>query len=121
MPYEAPYPRAAKRRHVASNQAEVAQARVPAAADDQMIVHRDTERLGGLDDVSGDGDVRLGSGGAGPSPATGILSPDSPAACGERVGVRSLSPELAHGRRPDALSSSPPVLTLTIPIHALVY
>jgi hypothetical protein len=32
---------------------------VPAAADDDVIVHRDPERLGGADDVLGDGDVCL--------------------------------------------------------------
>ena len=48
---------------LSSNQAEVAQARVLAAADDQAVMHGHTERLGGLDDVSGDGDVRLGRGG----------------------------------------------------------
>jgi hypothetical protein len=30
---------------------------VPAAADDDVIMHRDPERLGGVDDVLGDGDV----------------------------------------------------------------
>jgi hypothetical protein len=31
---------------------------MPAATDDQMVVHGHAERMGGLDDVSGDGDVR---------------------------------------------------------------
>jgi hypothetical protein len=35
---------------------------VPAAADNQVVVNGHTERLGGLDDVLGDGDVRLGGG-----------------------------------------------------------
>ena len=30
---------------------------MPAAADDQVVVHRDAERLGGIDDVAGDRDV----------------------------------------------------------------
>src|ERR1700730_4669580 len=47
-------------RPLSSNQAEVAQARVPSAADDQVIVHGHAERLGGFDDIFGDGDVRLG-------------------------------------------------------------
>src|SRR6516162_3147851 len=45
-----------------SNQTEVAQAGVPAAADDQVVVHGHAERRGGSDDVLGDGDVRLGGG-----------------------------------------------------------
>src|SRR5262249_44187233 len=42
-----------------SQQAEVAQAGVPAAADYQMVVHGHAERLRRLDDVLGDGDVGL--------------------------------------------------------------
>jgi hypothetical protein len=38
---------------------EVAQAGVPAAADDQVVVHGHAERLGGPDDVLGDGNVCL--------------------------------------------------------------
>jgi hypothetical protein len=30
---------------------------VPAAADDDVVVHRDAERLAGVDDVFGHGDV----------------------------------------------------------------
>src|ERR1700736_3009242 len=45
---------------LSSEQAEVAQAHVPSAADDQVIVHGHAERLGGFDDIFGDGDVRLG-------------------------------------------------------------
>jgi hypothetical protein len=48
---------------LSSNQAKVAHARGPAAADDQVLVHGHAERSGGLDDVSGDGDVRIGRGG----------------------------------------------------------
>jgi len=33
---------------------------VPAAADNQVVVDGHAERLGGLDNVSGDGDVRRG-------------------------------------------------------------
>ena len=44
---------------VLAQQAEVAQAGVAAAADDQVVVHRDAERLGGVDDVARDGDVGL--------------------------------------------------------------
>ena len=33
---------------------------MPAAADDDVVVHRDAERLAGVDDVLGDGDVGLG-------------------------------------------------------------
>jgi hypothetical protein len=42
-----------------SEEAEVAQGRVPAAADDQGVVHGQAERLSGLDDVPGDRDVGL--------------------------------------------------------------
>src|SRR6516225_12190603 len=45
-----------------SNQTEVAQAGVPAAAEDQVVVHGHAERRGGSDDVLGDRDVRLGGG-----------------------------------------------------------
>ena len=45
-----------------SNQSEVAQAGMVAAADDQMVMYGHAERLGGLDDVFGHGDVRLGGG-----------------------------------------------------------
>ena len=34
------------------------------APDDQVVVHRHAERLGDLDDVFGDGDVRLRRGGS---------------------------------------------------------
>ena len=39
--------------------AHVAQAGMPAAADDQVVVHGDAERLGGADDVAGHRDVGL--------------------------------------------------------------
>ena len=45
-----------------SQQAKVAQASVPAAADDQMIMNGYAERRGGFDDVLSDRDVRLRGG-----------------------------------------------------------
>src|SRR5712691_4522754 len=57
-PCGALYRPAVKPRPLSLQQAEVAQACMRAATDDQMVVHGHAERMGGLDDVSGDGDVR---------------------------------------------------------------
>jgi hypothetical protein len=43
----------------ASNQSEVAETRVPAAANDDVVMQRNAERGGGVDDVSGDRNIRL--------------------------------------------------------------
>jgi hypothetical protein len=43
----------------ASNQSEAAETRVPAAANDDVVMQRNAERGGGVDDVSGDRNIRL--------------------------------------------------------------
>lgn len=42
-----------------TQQPHIPEARVAAAADDQVVVHRHPQRLAGVDDVLGDGDVGL--------------------------------------------------------------